>query len=58
MAAPLASSTPSTFTPSSSTGGVTFEAIMVQHVRMDAHLDTLSDQLCQMNTYVIRIARR
>ena len=58
MAAPLASAAPSTFTPSSSTGGVTFEAIMVQLVRMDAHLDTLSDQLCQVNTCVSRIARR
>ena len=25
---------------------------------MDAHLDTLSDELCQVNTYVGRIARR
>ena len=57
MAAPPASLAPSTFTPSSSMGGVTFEAIMVQLVRMDAHLDTLSDQLCQVNTCVSRIAR-
>ena len=26
--------------------------------RMDACLDTLSDELCQVNTYVSRIARR
>ena len=25
---------------------------------MDAHLDTLSDELCQLNTYVGHIARR
>jgi len=25
---------------------------------MDAHLDTLSDELCQVNTHVNRIARR
>ena len=25
---------------------------------MDAHLDTLSDELCQVNTWVGRIARR
>ena len=57
MAAPPASSAPSTFSPSFLTGGVTFDAIMVQLVRMDAHLDTLSDQLCQVNTCVSRIAR-
>ena len=27
-------------------------------VRMDAHLDTLNDKLCQVNTCVSRIARR
>ena len=31
---------------------------MAQLVRMDAHLDTLSDELCQVNTRVGRIARR
>ena len=25
---------------------------------MDARLDTLSDELCQVNTHVVRIARR
>ena len=29
---------------------------MAQLVRMDAHLDTLSDELCQVNTRVGRIA--
>ena len=31
---------------------------MAQLVRMDAQLDTLSDELCQVNTCVGRIARR
>ena len=31
---------------------------MVQLVRMGARLDTLSDELCQVNTYVGRIAQR
>ena len=43
---PLVSSTPSTSTPSSSVGGVTFKAVMVQLKRMDVCLDTLSDELC------------
>ena len=55
---PAASAVPSTFAPSSSTGGVTLKAIMVQLQCMDAHLDTLSDELCQVNTHVSRIARR
>ena len=38
--------------------GVTLEDIMVQLQRMDACLDTLSDELCQVNTSVGRIARR
>ena len=58
MAAPLASTVPSISTPSSSTGKVTLEAIMAQLVRMDACLDTLSDELCQVNTRVGRIAQR
>ena len=45
-ATPLASSTPSTSAHSSSAGGVTFEAIMSQLVRMNACLDTFSDELC------------
>ena len=31
---------------------------MAQLVCMDACLDTLSDELCQVNTHVSRIARR
>ena len=31
---------------------------MAQLQCMDAHLDTLSDELCQVNTHVRRIARR
>ena len=31
---------------------------MAQLQRMDAHLDTLSDELCQVNTRVGRITRR
>ena len=47
----------STSASSSSTGGVTLEAIMAQLQCMDARLDTLSDELCYVNTYVDRIAR-
>ena len=57
MATPPASSAPSTSAPSSSTSGVTLEAVMAQLQRMDACLDTLSDELCQVNTCVGRIAR-
>ena len=57
-ATPLASSVPSTFAPSSSTGGVTLKVVMAQLQRLDAHLDTLSDELCQVNTRVDRIAGR
>ena len=56
-AAPPASTTPSTPAPSSASG-VTLEAIMAQLVRMDARLDTLSDELCQVNTRVGHIIRR
>ena len=56
-ATPLASSAPSTSTPSSSAGSMTLEAIMAQFLRMDARLDTLSDELCCVNTCVGRIAR-
>ena len=31
---------------------------MAQLVHMDTRLDTLSDQLCQVNTHVCRIARQ
>ena len=36
--------------------GVTLKDIIAQPQRMDAHLDTLSDELCQVNTHVGRIA--
>ena len=48
---------PSTSAPSSSSGGVTLEAIMAQLEHMDACLDTLSTELYQVNTHVSRIAR-
>ena len=57
IAAPPASTAPSTSAPSS-VGEVTLETIMTQLVRMDARLDTLSDELCQVNTRVGRITRR
>ena len=37
---------------------MTLKAIMAQLQRVDAHLDTLSDELCQVKTRVSRIARR
>ena len=55
---PPAFTIPSTSAPSSSSGGVTLKAIMAQLQRMDARLDTLSDELCQVNTHVDRITRR
>ena len=55
-AAPPASTTPSTPAPSSASG-VTLEAIMAQLVHMDACLNTLNDELCQVNTRVGRIVR-
>ena len=48
---------PFTSAPSSSTVGVTLEAIMVQLQRMDACLDFVTDEMCQVNTRVGRIAR-
>ena len=47
----------STFAPLSFAGGVTHEAIMAQLVCIDACLDTLSDELCQVNTRVGCITR-
>ena len=47
---PSAFSAPSTSAPSSSVGGVTLEAVIAQLQHMDACLDTLSDELCQVNT--------
>ena len=48
---------PFTFTPSSSAAGVTLEAIVAQLQCMDARLDSLTDEMCQVNTCVGRIAR-
>ena len=58
MATPLASFAPSTSIYSTFVGGVTLEAIKAQLMHMDNHLDTLSDELCQVNTRVGCIARR
>ena len=57
MATPPTSIAPSTSAPSS-TGGMTLEAIMAQLMRMDTRLDSLNNELCQVNTRVGRIARR
>ena len=57
-AAPPTLSASSTFAPSTSVGGVTLDAIMVQLQRMDAHLDTLTIEMYQVNTRVDHIARR
>ena len=54
---PPTPSAPSTSAPSSSTSEVTLEDIMAQFQHMDAHLDTLSNELCQVNTRIGRIAR-
>ena len=56
--APSASTAPSISAPFSSASGVTLETIMAQLLCMDARLDTLTDELCQVNTCVGRIARR
>ena len=53
---PATSAVPSTSSPSFSTGEVTLEAIMEQIQCMEARLDTLTDELCQVNTRVGRIA--
>ena len=55
---PAVSAIPSTSTPFSLTSDVTLEAIMAQFQRMDARLDTLTNELCQVNTCVSCIARR
>ena len=56
-ATPPASFAPSTSAPSSLAGGVTLDAITAQLQHMDARLDTLSDELCQVNTRVSPISR-
>ena len=38
--------------------GATLDAIMAQLQRMDAHLDTLTTEMYQVNTRVSHIARR
>ena len=53
---PVAFVVPSTSAPSS-TSGVTLKDIMVQLQRINVHLDTFTDELCQVNTRVSRIAR-
>ena len=58
MMTPLAFLAPSTSAPSSFASGVTLDEIMTQLQRMDALLDTLSDELCQVNTHVGHIARQ
>ena len=58
MVTPPTPFTPSTYAPSSFAGGVTLEAVMAQLQCMDARLDTLNDELCQVNTHVDRIARQ
>ena len=57
MTTPPTSSTLSTSAPSSA-GGVTLDAIMAQLQCMDARLDTLTNELCQVNTRIGRIARQ
>ena len=57
------SSAPSSSAPSSfAASGVTLKAIMEQlqqiHANFSGHLDTLTDEMCQMNTRVGRITRR
>ena len=55
---PATSAVPSTFASSSLAVGVTLEAIIAQLQRMDARLDSLTDELCQVNTHVGCIARQ
>ena len=42
----VASAVPSSSAPSFSAGDVTLEVIMAQFQGMNAHLDTLNDELC------------
>ena len=53
---PPTPSAPSTSTLSSFVGCVTLDAIMAQLQCMDAHLDTLTTEMYQVNTRVSRIA--
>ena len=57
MVDPTTSAISSSPAPSTSAvGGVTLEAIMAQLQHMDARLDFLSDEMCQVNTLIGRIA--
>ena len=56
--APPTPSAPSMSAPFSSSIGMTLEDIMAQLQRMDACLETLSDELCYVNTRAGCIARR
>ena len=58
LANPHSRSAPSTSAPSSIMGDVTLGDIMVQLQHMDAHLDTLSTELYQVNVCVGYIARQ
>ena len=57
-AAPPSHLAPSRFAPSSSSGDVTLGDVMAQLQRMDAHLDTFSTELYQVNVCVGYIVRR
>ena len=57
-AAPTIPLAPSTFTSSTSAGGVTLDTIMAQLQCMDTRLDTLSTELYWLNTCVGCIARQ
>ena len=61
FAVPPSFSAPSTLVPSSSIAGVTLDDIIEQLQRMHAdfggRLDYLTDEMCQMNTRIGRIAR-
>ena len=54
----LSQSTPSASASSSSSGDVSLGDVMAQLQHIDAHLDTLSTELYQVNVRVGRIARR
>ena len=56
---PATSDVPSSSAPSTSTtGGVTLKAIMAQLQCMDARLDSLTDEMCQVNTCLGCIAHQ
>ena len=50
--------TPSISAPFTYAGGVTLDAIIARFQRMDAHLNTFTTEMYQVNTRVSRIARR